>query len=50
MVAKQLIAKCSASELLNTLSASGIMDCRRLRSASGLGNTDNPASLGKRSG
>lgn len=45
-VAKQLIARKSASELLNTLRASGIIDCRRFRSASGLGNTDKPASAG----
>lgn len=45
--AKQLMAKKSASELLNTLRASGIMDCRRFRSASGLGNTETPASAGR---
>ena len=44
--AKQLAARKSASELLITLRASGIIDCRRLRSASGLGNTDKPASAG----
>ena len=45
-VAKQLIARKSASELLNTLRASGIMDCRRFISASGLENIDEPASAG----
>lgn len=48
--AKQLIARKSASGLLKTLRASGIMDCRRLRSASGLGKTDKPASVGIGSG
>lgn len=48
--AKQLIARKSASEQLKTLRASSIMDCRRLRSASGLGNTDKPASAGTGSG
>lgn len=48
--AKQLIARRSASELLNTLRASGIMECRRFSSASGLGNTDKLASAGIGSG
>ena len=45
-VAKQLMARKSASELLNTLRASGIMDCRRFISASGLENIEEPASAG----
>ena len=45
--AKQLMAKNSASGLLSTLRASGIMDCRRFSSASGFGNTETPASAGR---
>ena len=43
MAAKQLTARSSASGLSNTPRASGIMDCRRLRSANGFGNTVEPA-------
>ena len=43
--AKQLTARRSASELSNTPRASGIMECRRFRSANGLGNTVEPASI-----
>ena len=44
--AKQLLARKSASGLLNTLRASGIIDCKRLRSGSGSGKIDKPASVG----
>lgn len=50
MAAKQLIAKTSASELLITLRASGIIECRRFSSTSGSGNTDKLASAGIGSG
>ena len=45
--AKQLMARNSASVLPNTLRASGIMDCRRFRSASGLGNTEKSTSAAR---
>lgn len=48
--AKQLTASKSASGLLYTLRASGIMECRRFRSASGLGIIDKAASAGTGSG
>ena len=44
--AKQSITRASASGLLDTSRASGIIECRRLRSASGLGNADKPTSAG----